>query len=182
MPKQNKSVLQKQYRNKELDGFSSVRTEIRHATRGEVDPKTRQDVLKKAARLIRELYVLNTKLQHQLYKSRPGSETPPPSYVRKLQTPISPCTQDPYPPILYEYFVEPNDVCQVADIMPPTELQSFATSTGYELCDVNMPLGKMGTTSAYDWQVLGQVNTGHWSPDHQFYDYSEQIYTRSIVE
>jgi hypothetical protein len=47
MPKQNKSVLQKQYRNKELDGFSLVRTEIRHATGGEIDPKTRQDVLRK---------------------------------------------------------------------------------------------------------------------------------------
>ncbi|KAG2134825.1 hypothetical protein DEU56DRAFT_901958 [Suillus clintonianus] len=80
MPKQNKSALQKLYRNKELDGFSLVRTEIRHATGGELDPKTRQDVLRKAARLIRELSVLNAKLQHQLYKYRPGSETPP-SYV-----------------------------------------------------------------------------------------------------
>jgi hypothetical protein len=47
MPKQNKSVLQKQYRNKELDEFSSVRKEIRHATGGDIDPKTRQDVLRK---------------------------------------------------------------------------------------------------------------------------------------
>ncbi|OAX38257.1 hypothetical protein K503DRAFT_172673 [Rhizopogon vinicolor AM-OR11-026] len=77
MAKQNKSVLQKQYRNKEVDGFSLVRTEILHATSGEVDPKTRHDVLRKAARLIRELYILNTKLQHQLCNSRPGSETPP---------------------------------------------------------------------------------------------------------
>lgn len=47
MVKQNKSVLQRQYRNKEVDGFSLVRTEILHATRGEEDPKTRQDVLRK---------------------------------------------------------------------------------------------------------------------------------------
>ncbi|KAG1776427.1 hypothetical protein EV702DRAFT_1046298 [Suillus placidus] len=89
MPKQNKSVLQKQYRNKELDGFSLVRAEIRHATGGEIDPKTRQDVLRKAARLIRELSVLNTKLQHQLYKSRHTNSETPPIYVEGLPAPIS---------------------------------------------------------------------------------------------
>ncbi|KAG1748322.1 uncharacterized protein EDB91DRAFT_1113353 [Suillus paluster] len=151
MPKQKKSVLQKKYRNKELDGFSLVRTEIYHATRGEVDPRTRQDVLKKAARLIRELYVLNAELQYQLCKSRPGSDKPP-SCVGGLQTPISRCTEDLHSPILYDCFIEPNGVAfQVADVTPPTELQSFVTSTGYELCDTNMSLG----------------NIGHWSLDHQ---------------
>ncbi|KAG1717382.1 hypothetical protein EDB19DRAFT_1840226 [Suillus lakei] len=155
MPKQHKSVLQKQYRNKELDGFSLVRTEIRHATGGEIDPKTRQDVLRKAARLIKELSVLNKKLQHQLYKSRPGSETP--SYVGGLPTTISsPCTQGPYFPVLYEYFIEqPNSVCQLAGI-PPTELHSFVPRTGYELCDANMSLGNMGTTPA-NGQVISQL-------------------------
>ncbi|KAG1729251.1 hypothetical protein EDB19DRAFT_1832465 [Suillus lakei] len=155
MPKQNKSVLQKQYRNKELDGFSLVRTEIRHATGGEIDPKTRQDVLRKAARLIKELSVLNKKLQHQLYKSRPGSETP--SYVGGLPTTISsPCTQGPYSPVLYEYFIEqPNNVCQLAGI-PPIELHSFVPRTGYELCDANMSLGNMGTTPA-NGQVISQL-------------------------
>ncbi|KAG0699093.1 hypothetical protein DFH29DRAFT_1002227 [Suillus ampliporus] len=187
MPRQNKSVVQKQYRDKLLDGFSLVQTEIRHATRGEADPKTRQDVLRKAAQLIRELYVLNAKLQHQ--NSRPGSETPP-SYARGPQTPISPCAQDPYSPIpygsetppsyvrgpqtamspCYDCCVEPNGVCQVADIRSPTEPQSFATSTGYELWDANMSFVDVSTTSAYD-QVVGQVNTGPWSLDHQLYNY-----------
>jgi len=108
MVKQNKSVLQRQYRNKEVDGFSLVRTEILHATRGVEDPKTRQDVLRKgvcivewgretgwlvhpAARLIRELYILNTKLQHQLCNTRPVSETPPSySYSRESESVI--CT------------------------------------------------------------------------------------------
>ncbi|KAG1760424.1 hypothetical protein EDD22DRAFT_901209 [Suillus occidentalis] len=168
MPKQNKSVLQKQYRNKELDGFSLVRTEIRHATGGEIDPKTRQDVLRKAARLIRELSVLNAKLQNQIYKSHhTGSETPP-SHVGGLPTTISnPCTQGPYSPVLYEYFIEqPNSTCQVASIP-----LAYTTSTSYELCDANM---NVGTTTAYD-QIISHVNP-HWSPDRQYYKHSEQIY------
>ncbi|KAG1846084.1 hypothetical protein DFJ58DRAFT_799785 [Suillus subalutaceus] len=149
MPKQNKSVLQKQYRNKELDGFSLVRKEIRHATGGELDPKTRQDVLRKAARLIRELSVLNTKLQHQLYNAphTRGSEIPP-SYVGGVPTTLSsPCTEGPYSPVLYEYFIEqPNNSCQLAGI-PPSEFYSC---------------------------IIGQVNP-HWSPGRQYYNHSEHI-------
>lgn len=168
MPKQNKSVLQKQYRNKELDGFSLVRTEIRHATGGEIDPKTRQDVLRKAARLIRELSVLNAKLQHQIHKSHHTGYETPPSHVGELPTTISsPCTQGPYSPVFYEYFIEqPNSGCQV-DGIP----LAYATSTGYELCDANM---NVGTTPAYD-QIISQVNP-HWSPDRQYCKNSEQIY------
>lgn len=168
MPRQNKSVLQKQYRNKELDGFSLVRTEIRHATGGEIDPKTRQDVLRKAARLIRELSVLNAKLQHQMYKSHHTSSETLPSHVGGLPTTIiNPCTQGPYSPVLYEYFIEqPNSACQVAGIP-----LACATSTGYELCDANM---NVGTTPAYD-QIISQVNP-HWSPDRQYCKHSEEIY------
>ncbi|KAG2038356.1 hypothetical protein BDR03DRAFT_954525 [Suillus americanus] len=175
MPKQNKSVLQKQYRNKELDGFSSVRKEIRHATGGEMDPKTRQDVLRKAARLIRELSVLNTKLQHQLYNPPHTNSEIPPSYVGGVPTTISsPCTQDPYSPVLYEYFIEqPNGSCQLAGI-PPTEFYPCVTSgTSYELCDANMLSGNTGTAPAYD-QIISQVNP-HWSPGRQYYHHSEHI-------
>ncbi|KAG1862435.1 hypothetical protein C8R48DRAFT_762186 [Suillus tomentosus] len=173
MPKQNKSVLQKQYRSKELDGFSLVRAEIYHASRGKSDPKTRQDVLRKAARLIRELSVLNAKLQQQIYvKSRQtGSETPP-SCVGGFPTTIStdPCTQGPYSPVLYDHFIE--QPCQLAGI-PPTESHPYVTNTGYELCD-DVSLENTSTTPAYD-QIISQVNP-HWSPDRQYYNHGEQIY------
>jgi hypothetical protein len=174
MPKQNKSVLQKQYRNKELDEFSSVRKEIRHATGGDIDPKTRQDVLRKAARLIRELYMSNTKLQHQLYNScHTGSEIPP-SYVGGPPTAISsPSTQGSYSPVLYEYFIEqPNCSYQLADI-PPTDLYSCATCTCYELYNANMTSGNMETAPVYD-QIISQVNP-HLSPGRQYYNYGEHI-------
>ncbi|KAG2343022.1 hypothetical protein BDR05DRAFT_963411 [Suillus weaverae] len=174
MPKQNKSVLQKQYRNKELDGFSLVRAEIRHATGGEIDPKTRQDVLRKAARLIKELSVLNTKLQHQLYKSRHTNSETPPIYVGGLPAPISsPCTQGSYSPVLYECFIEePNSVCQLASISQ-TGSYSCDTSTGYEVCDANMSLWNTGTIPPHD-QIISQVNP-HWSPGRQCYDHGKHI-------
>lgn len=169
MPRQDKSVLQKRYRNKELDGFSLVRKEIRYATGGDIDPETRQDVLRKAARLIRELSVLNKKLQHQLHNSCHTGSGIPPSYVAELPTTIgSPCTQSSYSPVLYDPFIEqPNSACQLAGI-PPTELYSYVTSTGYELCDVNMSMGNTGITPAYD-QVISRVDP-HWSPGRQYYD------------
>ncbi|KAG2156870.1 uncharacterized protein EDB93DRAFT_1247059 [Suillus bovinus] len=180
MPKQNKSVLQKQYRSKELDGFSLVRAEIRHATRGEIDPKTRQDVLRKAARLIKDLAVLNAKLQHQLYKSCHTSSETPSSCAGALPTTISadPCVQDPYSPAYYEYeyFIEqPNPVRQLAGIQP-TESHPYVTSTGYELCNI-MPSGNTGITLgpvAYD-QIISQVNP-RWSSDRQYYNHHEQLY------
>lgn len=153
MPKQNKSVLQKQYRNKELDGFSLVRTEIRHATGGEIDPKTRQDVglVCSAARLIRELSVLNAKLQHQIHKSHhTGSETPP-SHVGELPTTISSkcvlSTCNPHPidsqQVLVRrahiplYFTNISSSSQTAAVrsmayrwhMPPVQAMSYAMPT-----------------------------------------------------
>lgn len=176
MPKQNKSVLQKQYRSKELDGFSLVRKEIRHATGGAIDPKTRQDVLRKAARLIKELSTSNTKLQHQLYNSRHAYSEMPPSYAGGVPTTISsPCTQGPYSPPLYEYFIEqPNGSCELAGI-PPTESYSchVTSGTGYELYDANMLSGNTGTTPVYD-QIISQVNP-HWSPGRQYYNHSEYV-------
>lgn len=169
MPKQDKSVLQKRYRNKELDGFSLVRKEICYATGGEMGTKTRQDVLRKAARLIRELYALNKKLQQQLHNSRHIGSGISPSYVGEFPTPVgSPCTQGPYSPVLYDPFIEqPNNACQLAGILP-TELYSCVTSTGYELCDVSMSMGNTGITPAYD-QIMSWVDP-HWSPGHQYYD------------
>jgi hypothetical protein len=88
--------------------------------------------------------------------------------------------QDPCSSILYECFIEPNGICQVADIIPPTGLHALATSMDYELHDTHVSSGNIESTdtaSVYDC-VINQMNIGQWSPDHQFYNYStsERVY------
>ncbi|KAG1798986.1 uncharacterized protein HD556DRAFT_1349785 [Suillus plorans] len=65
--RQNKSTQQKQYRDRETDGFAELREAIRESTDDQEAPKTKYETLSKAAQHIRQLNLMNLKLQQQLY-------------------------------------------------------------------------------------------------------------------
>ncbi|KAG2081738.1 uncharacterized protein F5147DRAFT_243361 [Suillus discolor] len=65
--RQNKSTQQKQYRDRETDGFAELRDAIRESTDDQEAPKTKYETLSKAAQHIRQLNLMNLKLQQQLY-------------------------------------------------------------------------------------------------------------------
>lgn len=75
--KQNKSMQQKQYRDKEVDGFVELREAIRETTDGQETPKTRHETLAKgkhrknwvkgeSGRLTTKLAVQQIKLLHSM--------------------------------------------------------------------------------------------------------------------
>ncbi|KAG1851916.1 hypothetical protein F4604DRAFT_1933852 [Suillus subluteus] len=65
--KQSKSTQQKQYRDREVDSFADLREAIREMTDNQETPKTKYDTLSKAAQYIRQLNLMNQKLQQQLH-------------------------------------------------------------------------------------------------------------------
>ncbi|OAX35915.1 hypothetical protein K503DRAFT_773000 [Rhizopogon vinicolor AM-OR11-026] len=69
--KQNKTMQQKQYRDKEVDGFAELREAIRAATDDQEIPKTRHEILLKAAQQIKLLLSMNLRLHQQLNTPKP---------------------------------------------------------------------------------------------------------------
>ncbi|KAG2156874.1 uncharacterized protein EDB93DRAFT_1247063 [Suillus bovinus] len=65
--KQNKSTQQKQYRDREIDGFADLREAIRESTDDQEPPRTKYEILSKASRHIRQLDLMNKMLQQQLH-------------------------------------------------------------------------------------------------------------------
>ncbi|KAG2069553.1 hypothetical protein BDR04DRAFT_1101434 [Suillus decipiens] len=75
--RQNKSTQQKQYRDREVDSFAELREAIREMTDEQEIPRTKYETLSKAAQCIRQLILMNQKLQqelHMLKSSRMNNE------------------------------------------------------------------------------------------------------------
>ncbi|KIK46194.1 hypothetical protein CY34DRAFT_449431 [Suillus luteus UH-Slu-Lm8-n1] len=65
--KQNKSTQQKQYRDREVHSFAELREAICEMTDDQEPPRTKYEILSKAAQHIRQLRQMNLKLQQQLH-------------------------------------------------------------------------------------------------------------------
>ncbi|KAG2142082.1 hypothetical protein BD769DRAFT_1689457 [Suillus cothurnatus] len=65
--KQSKSTQQKQYRDREVDSFADLREAIREMTDNQEAPRTKYETLSKAAQYLRQLNLMNQKLQQQLH-------------------------------------------------------------------------------------------------------------------
>ncbi|KAG1846085.1 hypothetical protein DFJ58DRAFT_799786 [Suillus subalutaceus] len=90
--KQSKSTQQKQYRDREVDSFADLREAIREMTDNQETPKTKYDTLSKAAQYIRQLSLMNQKLQRQLHTLRSSRMNEEGSMMTQNPTAQAPAT------------------------------------------------------------------------------------------
>ncbi|KIJ61537.1 hypothetical protein HYDPIDRAFT_42515 [Hydnomerulius pinastri MD-312] len=127
-PKVNKTILQRQYREKEGESFNLLRDAIKELT-GE-DPGTRSEILSKATQLLRSLGAENRRLKQQDTPSRsellpplfsPGSPHPGSSFGMVVGNSYETLTQLDYPIPQSQYNLLGNCEYPSASGFPPAQ-------------------------------------------------------------
>ncbi|KAG1760426.1 hypothetical protein EDD22DRAFT_954959 [Suillus occidentalis] len=129
--KQNKSTQQKQYRDREVNSFAELREAIREMTDDQEPPRTKYEILSKAAQHIRQLRQMNLKLQQQLHMLKSSRMNDEGCMMTQTQVPVM--------PLHWNGDVKSVDKHRTTQNVPQDKLHYFYMDMSSEVCDAAMP-------------------------------------------